>query len=334
MQNIKDEQIIQFILIVIVISLVIYYFCKSEKSNEYENFVSTNNMCQQPIYQINPTIENFAIKKPAKKSAKPVKKPVVKSAARAVSGTIQTISPTIASDTSVAIALTPLTTNAPTNAPVVLTDNVVLGRLKFGQSGDANAQYLMRDGSNIRVVNGSLIVDRMCLSNNDTCLDSTVFDKIKKNKDFIDFGNDMLSHMYSPNNKDYIIYQDVFNALEAGAIKQIGNPNTDITAFKNGDGWAGRPMLRFGDNVETDGNGMLVNIPSGYSVLWIRFLNERRQLVKIYYDTTDSTGAYTDIVGIFGNEQRRSTKYSPDGGGSNCFTKTRKCNCFNNCRHC
>ena len=104
-----------------------------------------------------------------------------------------------------------------------------------------------------------------------------------------------------------IVYQDIFEALNARAIEKLGNPTYDDTQFKQSP-WEnrGRRIIRFGGNDEKDGNGAKVTIPAGYDTVWVRVLGERWNVILAYYIDGERFGLWTG-----GN--RSANCYAPDG---------------------
>jgi hypothetical protein len=118
--------------------------------------------------------------------------------------------------------------------------------------------------------------------------------------------NPMTNRMY-PN--DALIYQDIFAARDAGAIKKFGNPVYDDTTWTRSNPWNLRPIIKFGANGNTaDGNGALVTVPAGYNTAWVRVLGERWNTIQAVFQdgAKENLGRW---VGGF----RSLNNFAPDG---------------------
>ena len=108
--------------------------------------------------------------------------------------------------------------------------------------------------------------------------------------------------------KEAIIYQDIYQALNTGVIKKVGNPvNIDDTSFRVNP-WNKRKMLRMGMGAQPNGNGYKTTIPEGYNVLWLRVSNHVWFTVKVTY--LDGNKEY---MGSFAAGWRSLNEISPDG---------------------
>jgi len=116
--------------------------------------------------------------------------------------------------------------------------------------------------------------------------------------------NQNLNYLY----KEAIIYQDIFQALNTGVIKKVGNPvNIDDTSFRVNP-WNKRKLLRMGMGAQPNGNGYKTTIPEGYNVLWLRVSNHVWFTVKVTY--LDGNKEY---MGSFAAGYRNLNEISPDG---------------------
>lgn len=79
------------------------------------------------------------------------------------------------------------------------------------------------------------------------------------------------------------IYDDIFSARNAGAMTRLGTSLYDDTTYTSSNLWNLRPIIKFGTNNESDGNGAKVVVPSGYDTLWVRLLGERWNVIKAYF---------------------------------------------------
>ena len=107
---------------------------------------------------------------------------------------------------------------------------------------------------------------------------------------------------------DARVYQDIFEAKNAGLIAKLGNPAYDETTYSTAL-WNDRRIIRYGGGNENDGNGLRVTIPAGYDTVWIRVLGvDRWNVVHAYF----LDGAQEDL-GRWTGGYRSSNSYSPDG---------------------
>ncbi|MDF0551820.1 hypothetical protein [Kamptonema sp. UHCC 0994] len=123
-------------------------------------------------------------------------------------------------------------------------------------------------------------------------------------------------HRMYPN--DPIVYQDLFVARGAGAIAKLGNPSYyDDTTYTSKNLWNDRPMIAYGANNETDGNGAVVTIPDGYNTVWVRVLGERWNAIAAYL--LDKDNKKTQDLGIWTGGFRGTNCYCPEGSLSDSY---------------
>lgn len=118
-------------------------------------------------------------------------------------------------------------------------------------------------------------------------------------------GINYYNYMY----KDAVIYQNIFNAYQNNVFTKMGSPvQWDETSYSTNK-WNGRLIIRIGAGVQNDANGITVNVPTGYNVLWLRVLNDRYETFRVASanaaDTTDA---------IYSCGHRGIGEVSPDGG--------------------
>jgi hypothetical protein len=105
-----------------------------------------------------------------------------------------------------------------------------------------------------------------------------------------------------------LIYQDIFDAKNAGAIVRLGGAPYNETSYVAANSWNDRRIIQFGGNNDADGNGALVTIPSGYDTVWVRLLGERWNVIKAYF-----TDGQKEQLGMWVGGYRANNSYSPDG---------------------
>jgi len=115
-------------------------------------------------------------------------------------------------------------------------------------------------------------------------------------------GVNLWNYMY----KDSLIYQDVFNAYNSQIFTKKGSPSSwDDTSYASNP-WNNRKIIRNGIGYQSNGNGMLVSVPAGYDVLWIRCLSDRWTVFRVMPDSGGNPEVY--VCGL-----RALNEISPDG---------------------
>jgi uncharacterized protein YraI len=114
-----------------------------------------------------------------------------------------------------------------------------------------------------------------------------------------------LAHRMYP--ADPVVYQEIFDARNAGAIRKLGTPAYDETSYAS-NLWYARHLIKFGANNEADENGAEVTIPAGYDTVWVRVLGDRWTAIKAYF----RDGA-RESVGVYTGGYRSLNGYCPDG---------------------
>ncbi len=123
--------------------------------------------------------------------------------------------------------------------------------------------------------------------------------------------NPMIHRMYP---SDPLIYQDIFEAVKAGKIMKLGSPSYNDTSYTASNKWYGHPIISYGGNAETDGNGAKVIIPDGYDTVWVRLLGERWNAIHAYFLDGDD-----EDLGVFTGGYRSANCYCPDGSLSDSY---------------
>jgi len=124
-------------------------------------------------------------------------------------------------------------------------------------------------------------------------------------------GINIMNHMYN----EAMIFQDIFNAMDSNIISKVGNPSGWDANSYNQNPWNGRRILRIGGGVNSNGNGILVNIPQGYNVLWLRVLNDRWTTFRVSPYNQASKADFQDWTEIYAAGYRNLNEISPDGAG-------------------
>jgi len=133
-------------------------------------------------------------------------------------------------------------------------------------------------------------------------------------------GINIMNHMYH----DAMIFQDVFNAMDSNIIRKIGNPSGwDSTSYAQNP-WNGKRILRIGGGVNTNGNGVIVSIPQGYDVLWLRVLNDRWTTFRALPYNTNAQANFQDWTEVYAGGFRNLNEIAPDGAGTDSYWNVHK----------
>ncbi|MBT8420580.1 MAG: hypothetical protein KJO08_06925, partial [Gammaproteobacteria bacterium] len=135
--------------------------------------------------------------------------------------------------------------------------------------------------------------------------------------------NPMKNHMYPPTllgDDSPLVYQDIFDAKEAGVIGKLGDPAYDDTTHNNQDNaYHGRRAICYGtgDNNIADFTGARVNVPAGYDTLWVRVLSAQEdtspQWTRFQACSLTAEGLKDQDYGIWVGGGRFNNRYCPDG---------------------
>jgi len=113
--------------------------------------------------------------------------------------------------------------------------------------------------------------------------------------------------------RDAKIYQDIFNAFDSNIVRKVGSPSGwDDTSYATNP-WNLRRILRIGGGVQNNNNGLLVNVPAGYNVMWLRVLNDRWTTFRVTPHRDDNSVDFSDQVEIYSAGYRNLNEISPDG---------------------
>ncbi len=97
-------------------------------------------------------------------------------------------------------------------------------------------------------------------------------------------------------------------------INKLGNPaGWDDQSFRNRP-HESRKILNIGTAVQDNGNGILVKIPQGYNVLWLRVINERENVYRVAH--VNYQEEQIEKYACFG---RGLNEISPDGTTSDSY---------------
>ncbi len=81
--------------------------------------------------------------------------------------------------------------------------------------------------------------------------------------------------------KEAIIYQNIFEPLEKNIISKVGNPVGWDDQTHRVNEFNKRKILLIGTAPQKNGDGLKINVPDGYNVLWIRVLNDRHNIYRV-----------------------------------------------------
>jgi len=110
-----------------------------------------------------------------------------------------------------------------------------------------------------------------------------------------------------------LIYQDIFKAFQSNVFKMVGNPVGWNQTANSVSLWNGRRILDIGTGVQANGNGIIVNIPDGYDVLWFRVLGDRTASFRVTPYIANNQNVEVDEIYACGF--RGLIETSPDGAG-------------------
>jgi len=122
-------------------------------------------------------------------------------------------------------------------------------------------------------------------------------------------GVNIFNYMY----KDAIVYPDIFNALESNIIQKSGAPVGWDQTSNAQTVWNLKRILRIGNTLQSNANGLQVNIPAGYDVLWIRVLGDRWETFRVSPSSPTASANFTDWTEYYAAGYRNLNGISPDG---------------------
>lgn len=194
--------------------------------------------------------------------------------------------------------------------------------------GDKKNVKIDKVNNGLRITSNSMDVqvDKICFDNGSFCMSTDNVNKIleiintnynlDKLNDIMDtfssgtklklYENDRNTSIYSQDASDYIIYSNIYDAMESKVIAIYGSPKSDITTYSQKP-LISKPAIKFGNNNETSGNGVIVKIPSSkYTLLWLQVPYNKWTVVEAKYD--DGT-----LIGIFGDGFSTHNIFTPNG---------------------
>jgi hypothetical protein len=121
------------------------------------------------------------------------------------------------------------------------------------------------------------------------------------------------NHMF----REAKIYQDIFMAFRHGVCKKIGIPGGwNDRSHPESNKWNGQALINLGVQRQNYGNGMTVQVPNGYDLIWLRVTNHVwARFTVTYWDN----GRHD--LGQFAAGYRNLNEISPDGGTPDAFHK-------------
>jgi len=124
-------------------------------------------------------------------------------------------------------------------------------------------------------------------------------------------GVDLRDYMY----RDALIYQDIFNAYNSNIfVKKGAARGWDETSYVNSP-WNLRHILNIGNGANSNGNGIKVNIPQGYNVIWLRVLGDRWHTFRVNAFSEDTQTDFNpfDYPERYATGFKNLNSISPDG---------------------
>ena len=128
---------------------------------------------------------------------------------------------------------------------------------------------------------------------------------------FANDGVNNFNYMY----RDAVVYQDIFAAYQTRVFEKRGAPaGWDETTYSS-TLFLGRKILKIGAGVQaSNANGIVVHVPSGYNVLWLRVLSDRWETFRVM------SAVYTETQqAIYAGGFRNLNEISPDGGSADSY---------------
>ena len=121
--------------------------------------------------------------------------------------------------------------------------------------------------------------------------------------------------------EEAIIYDDMTTLIAMNTIVYPNNTPNSSSAyyFYNGTGgWNGRTIYgqgnSFNDMTSKNGIGLIIVVPKGKSVVWLRTLKDRCSSFSLYTIKSSGSNIVQDtLIGSYVNGIRNLTLYSPDG---------------------
>jgi len=133
-------------------------------------------------------------------------------------------------------------------------------------------------------------------------------------------GTNLLNHMYH----NALIYQDIFDAYNSNIIQKQGSAGGwDETSYSTNP-WNGKRILKIGQGVQSNGNGLTVNIPQGYDVLWLRILGDRWTTFRVSPFNANTQANFQDWTEIYAGGFRNLNEIAPDGAGTDSYWNVHK----------
>jgi len=134
---------------------------------------------------------------------------------------------------------------------------------------------------------------------------------VSGNARFTSDGVDLRDYMY----REAMIFQDIFNAYNSNIFVKRGAPRSwDETSYVSGL-WNNRHILNIGNGANSNGNGIKVNIPTGYDVIWLRTLDDRWATFRVAPFIDDSQANFNpdNQIERYATGFRGINSISPDG---------------------
>lgn len=203
-------------------------------------------------------------------------------------------------------------------------NNVNVDDISFGDNKNIKID---RVNNQLRITSNSMDVqvDKVCFDNGSFCMTTDtinkIYDIVNKNYDLnklnelLDvvssgtklklFENNNNTSIFSKNTSDYVIY-NIYDAFKSNIIAKKGSPTFNNTTYSD------KPLIskfaiKFGNNNETSGNGVIVTIPSPkYTLLWLQVPYNKWTIVEAKYD--DGT-----LIGVYGDGFATHNIFTPNG---------------------
>jgi len=124
--------------------------------------------------------------------------------------------------------------------------------------------------------------------------------------------------------RDKLIFQDIFDAYNSNVFTKFGSASGwDETSYSTNP-WNGKRILKIGQGVQSNGNGIIVNIPQGYDVLWLRILGDRWTTFRVMPYSANAAPSFVDTTEVYGSGYRNLNEIAPDGAATDSYWNVHK----------
>ena len=125
-------------------------------------------------------------------------------------------------------------------------------------------------------------------------------------------GVNLHNYMY----RDALVYDDIFQAYQMGVFSKMGAPAGFDDKTYSSALWNTKRGIRIGNVVQSGNNdGILVKVPAGFNVLWLRVFNDVWEAFRVQSAVQQESDVGRYVCGL-----RSVNEISPDGGAPDSYT--------------